>query len=102
MRRYPDEIGLFHRRSCRTLARALDVLTRVLLTHEQWWSIKGLILTFCVSDVVACNSALREHLGNLLENVSSDRATVDADVAIQPQLNGVEPASLGEMRPAAL
>lgn len=76
---------------------AFDVLARPLLTQEHWAWIGGLpaTLTLCDGDVFACHgSPAGGDLEYLLEDVTSGRATLDADVAIRPRLKGIGSASL--------
>lgn len=76
---------------------AFDVLARPILTQEHWTWIEGLpaTLSLCNGDVFACHgSPAGGDLEYLLEDVTSVRATLDADAAIRPRLNGIGSASL--------
>jgi predicted phosphodiesterase len=76
---------------------AFDVLTRPLLREEHWAWIKGLpaTLTLCDGDIFVCHGTpAGGDLEYLLEDISSGRATLDADVAIRPRLGGIGSASL--------
>ncbi|MEH3104470.1 MAG: metallophosphoesterase family protein [Sphingomonas phyllosphaerae] len=76
---------------------AFDVLARPLLTQEHWAWIERLpaTLTLCDGDVFACHgSPAGGDLEYLLEDVTSGRATLDADVVIRPRLQGIGSASL--------
>lgn len=76
---------------------AFDVLARPLLTQDHWTWIRSLpaTLSLCDGDVFACHGspAGGDH-EYLLEDVTSGRAALDADVAIRPRLNGIGSASL--------
>ena len=75
----------------------LDVLARPLLNQEHWAWIEGLpaTLPLCDGDVFACHgSPAGGDLEYLLEDVTSGRATLDADTAIRPRLKGIGSASL--------
>ena len=74
-----------------------DVLARLLLTQDHWTWIRNLpaTLTLCEGDVFACHgSRAGGDLEHLLEDVTSGRAALDADVAIRPRLQGIGSASL--------
>jgi len=76
---------------------ALDVLSRPLLSPENWAWIKGLPATLTLADaeVFACHgSPAGGDLEYLLDDVSSGRAMVDTEKAILPRLAGIGEARI--------
>lgn len=76
---------------------AFDVLARPLLSEQHWAWIRSLpaSVTLDEGSVFACHgSPAGGDLEYLLEDVSSGRASLDADVAILPRLMGIGDARL--------
>ena len=76
---------------------AFDVLSRPLLSKRHWAWIEGLPATVTLDggDVFVCHgSPAGGDLEYLLEDVSSGRASLDAEAAILPRLEGIGDAGL--------